>query len=109
MDDIELPPASVQPIVWSASASRLEIVGDSAQDLRAAVLRDRKRRAIANSDSNARALAEMVLERVDEPPDRNCSCHISPPCNDCITFGGLRELFESARETLALTEEQGNE
>lgn len=25
------------------------------------------------------------------PPDSNCSCHISPPCNDCVDFAGQRE------------------
>lgn len=25
------------------------------------------------------------------PPGRNCSCHISPPCNDCVDFTGQRE------------------
>jgi len=25
------------------------------------------------------------------PPDSNCSCHISPPCNDCTDFAGQRE------------------
>ena len=25
------------------------------------------------------------------PPSRNCSCHINPPCNDCVDFTGQRE------------------
>ena len=27
-------------------------------------------------------------------PNANCSCHISPPCNDCVDHGGTRELIE---------------
>ena len=44
---------------------------------------------------------ELMLERIQEPPDSNCSCHISPPCNDCVDFGGEREAFEVAKEALA--------
>ncbi len=44
---------------------------------------------------------KLMLERIQEPPDSNCSCHISPPCNDCVDFGGEREAFEVAKEALA--------
>ena len=44
---------------------------------------------------------ELMLERIQKPPNRNCSCHISPPCNDCVDFGGEREAFEVAKEALA--------
>ena len=54
----------------------------------------------AQRDSLEGAL-ELMLERIQEPPDRNCSCHISPPCNDCVDFGGEREAFEVAKEALA--------
>ena len=37
----------------------------------------------------------------DETPDRNCSCHISPPCNDCVDFSWTRELIETARAAIA--------
>lgn len=47
------------------------------------------------------ALAEMVTECVDAPPIKNCSCHISPPCNDCIENTGLRELFDDVRAIIA--------
>ncbi|HEX5362379.1 MAG TPA: hypothetical protein VFW49_15035 [Fluviicoccus sp.] len=44
---------------------------------------------------------QMMLERIPEPPEANCSCHLSPPCNDCIEYGGEREAFESAKEAIA--------
>lgn len=47
------------------------------------------------------ALAEMVTECVDAPPIKNCSCHISPPCNDCIENTGLRELFDDVHAIIA--------
>lgn len=45
---------------------------------------------------------ESLVENVDRPPDANCSCHISPPCNDCIDYGGLREAFEWVDTALAM-------
>lgn len=45
---------------------------------------------------------ESLVENVDRPPDANCSCHISPPCNDCVDYGGLREAFEWVDTALAM-------
>ena len=47
-----------------------------------------------------RSSLEMLLEYVPAPPDRNCSCHISPPCHDCIEYGGLREAIEEAQAAI---------
>lgn len=44
---------------------------------------------------------KLMLERIPEPPDANCSCHISPPCNDCVDYAGAREAFEYAKGVLA--------
>jgi hypothetical protein len=52
---------------------------------------------------------EDLMEATGEPPDRNCSCHISPPCPDCIDYGGWREALENADSARALakaTEDQ---
>jgi hypothetical protein len=52
---------------------------------------------------------EDLMEATGEPPDRNCSCHISPPCPDCIDYSGWREALENANSALALakaTEDQ---
>jgi len=48
-------------------------------------------------------LAALVnlLNVSDEPPDSNCSCHISPPCNDCVDNGGMREVIQGARSAIA--------
>lgn len=42
----------------------------------------------------------IFMERVAEPEDSNCSCHISPPCNDCVENSGLREAFEIAKNAV---------
>lgn len=57
-------------------------------------------RLIAAAPSLLEAL-ELILEMTPEPPDRNCSCHISPPCNDCVENSGWREAFEFARAAIA--------
>lgn len=54
----------------------------------------------ANDAGSLRDALEMLMERIDEPPKPNCSCHLSPPCEDCAEHGGLREAFEAARDAL---------
>lgn len=53
--------------------------------------------ALRDRDSLRTAL-EFLMERCPEP---NCSCHISPPCNDCVDHSGEREAWEFARDLLA--------
>lgn len=48
----------------------------------------------------------LFMDAVDRPPESNCSCHISPPCNDCVENSGLREAFEYAEEIIANAEKQ---
>jgi hypothetical protein len=50
---------------------------------------------------------EDLMEATGEPPDRNCSCHISPPCPDCIDYGGWREALENADSARALAKATG--
>jgi len=50
----------------------------------------------------ALALAELfenLLEFVDIP-ERECRCHLSPPCNDCVEYSGIREDIEQAQELI---------
>jgi len=35
-------------------------------------------------------------------PHPNCSCHISPPCNDCISWSGLRETANQTKRILGV-------
>lgn len=60
------------------------------------------------TDTKAR-LAEAVeavkiLMEMSEPPERNCSCHISPPCGWCIEYAGITEAYEYAASFLAKQE-----
>lgn len=45
------------------------------------------------------AAIEGLLE-TDDTPERDCSCHISPPCNDCVEYGGRREAIAFAKEAI---------
>jgi hypothetical protein len=44
---------------------------------------------------------EFFMDMVGEPPEPNCSCHVAPPCNDCVDHAGLREAFDVARAAIA--------
>lgn len=59
---------------------------------------------ISEKQKALEAALGLFLERCEEPPDRNCSCHIAPPCGDCVEYSGLREAFADAREALKLEE-----
>lgn len=53
---------------------------------------------IATLRETLRYLVEM-----SEPPEPNCSCHICPPCADCVENSGVRDAIKSARSALAAT------
>ena len=48
--------------------------------------------------------ASYLLENIDEPPDSNCSCHISPPCCDCVDHSALREAIAEAKKAIEMAE-----
>ena len=75
---------------------------------------DKYREAIATLDSEREAnrllteqrdkllaALELIMERMELPPDTDCYCHISPPCHDCVENSGIREAIELAESTLA--------
>ena len=55
------------------------------------------------SDALLREAMEALqwLREVTEPPDRNCSCHLSAPCGWCEQHAAVAEAHEEARATLA--------
>lgn len=44
------------------------------------------------------ALADLLSAQ--DVPEPNCSCHISPPCNDCVNYSGIREYIDYAEKVL---------
>ncbi len=47
--------------------------------------------------NNAMRSALETLLDFQSVPNKNCSCHISPPCHDCTEFSALREAIEEAK------------
>lgn len=43
--------------------------------------------------------AEELLSAIDIP-EKNCSCHISPPCGDCEQFWNLREITKHLQDAI---------
>jgi hypothetical protein len=43
---------------------------------------------------------QSLLDFTDEPPDKNCSCHINPLCGDCVCYSEIREVIKIARQAL---------
>lgn len=46
--------------------------------------------------SSLLAVVIGFLDSIDPPPDADCSCHIHPPCSDCVEYGFLREVISRA-------------
>ena len=65
-----------------------------------------------NQEANARLVAsapEMLsmlkwLEEITDVPEAHCSCHIAPPCSDCVEYGAIREAMKNTRALIAKAE-----
>lgn len=44
--------------------------------------------------------ADHLLDCIEAPPEPNCSCHISPPCSDCVDHGSLREAITETKAAI---------
>lgn len=42
---------------------------------------------------------DSLLGLIDVP-DPNCSCHLNPPCNDCVDYSHMRAEIERAKEMI---------
>ena len=47
---------------------------------------------------------ETLKEYIGEPPDRDCQCHINPPCHDCVENSKYREDFEYIDSVVKIAE-----
>ena len=72
-------------------------LSEHAEHLRAALAEDQQERDQALA---VRCALEDLLEVADLAPERNCSCHLSPPCNDCLEWNGLRDAIANARAVI---------
>jgi hypothetical protein len=46
------------------------------------------------------AALEQCLEHL-YAPSANCSCHISPPCTDCVDYAGIRGAIRDAKSAIS--------
>ena len=68
--------------------------------------RDAIKAKLEHADTRIRRLETCVEDFLEltEVPDANCSCHLGPPCRDCVEYGRIREVCEWAT---ALLKERG--
>ena len=52
--------------------------------------------ALLDRLTDAIGLLQEIIA-TDDTPSPNCSCHICPPCQDCVEYGSRRELIARAR------------
>lgn len=50
-------------------------------------------------------LLQDLLDNMQHPPEPNCSCFISPPCNDCVEHSGLRDAIANAEAYIKIQSE----
>jgi len=55
--------------------------------------------ALRAEHHSLRGALERFIE-LSDTPERNCSCHVSPPCSDCIEYGAIREAVADAHAAL---------
>ena len=57
---------------------------------------------IAELEAEVKRLRDALEVCVAElyAPVPGCSCHISPPCADCVDYGSIREAIDIARTAL---------
>lgn len=59
------------------------------------------------ADARVMAAAPSMLNLLEEfvenvyVPDANCSCHLAPPCSDCVEHGHIREILGNAKALIA--------
>ena len=64
--------------------------------------RDALKAKLEHADTRIRRLETCVEDFLEltEVPDANCSCHLGPPCGDCVEYGGIRDVRKTANELL---------
>lgn len=93
--EVELESALVQ---FPKAPTEFNCVGELATE----VVRqyEAKLALLSKSRMSLRIALDSMMEIVGEPPEPNCHCHISAPCNDCVDNAVLREAFTFARAAI---------
>ena len=79
-----------------------ETLTEMAMAVNASLQADKARIAELEAEcARLRAYAENMLNMSDGiAPERNCSCHIMPPCGDCVDWAGFREASTELKAAL---------
>ena len=64
--------------------------------------RDALKIKLEHADTRIRRLETCVEDFLEltEVPDANCSCHLNPPCGDCVEYSGIRDVRKRANVLL---------
>ena len=64
--------------------------------------RDAIKAKLEHADTRIRRLETCVEDFLEltEVPDANCSCHLNPPCGDCVEYSGIRDVRKRANVLL---------
>lgn len=83
---------------WWAEASAAYSVMQADALIAALAVKAEEKHDPIDVNERWKALAEEAADQLSEfVPERNCSCHLSPPCNDCVDHGYAREVIENIR------------
>ena len=104
-------PYNSQFIAAANPAAVLELIdyveylrGKNREHFDACIGCDEELKRVTKQRDELLAALSIFMEVVDRPPKANCSCHLSPPCNDCVENFGLREAFSFADAAIAKEE-----
>jgi hypothetical protein len=68
----------------------------------------RQYEALKHEIARKDAALQFVCEEL-YAPEGDCSCHISPPCNDCVDHSATRRMLKEVRAALAPVQEKTND
>ena len=85
--------AEAQVVTWIDTISGIDSLIEQA--------RIAERAACAATAPDLLWALETIIDASPEPPEANCSCHICPPCRDCVDYEELREAYRYVRAAIA--------
>ena len=85
--------AEAQVVAWLETINGIDALIEQA--------RIAERAACAATAPDLLWALETIIDASPEPPEANCSCHICPPCRDCVDYEELREAYRYVRAAIA--------
>jgi hypothetical protein len=63
-------------------------------------IKDMANEKLVKENTQLKYLLAAAKELIEEPPAKNCTCFINPPCSDCVDYGHLRDILNDINEVL---------